>query len=973
MCAIIEYVMGKCFKSIALSVIAAVFGVLALSGPVFATPTDTNNNDNSSVVTDDPNDADPEDQNGTTDTNNTENSNNGETNSENTESTTSCYDQVGSLGWIICPGAGLFGNIIDGAYNILTNLIQIDPLPTEHESPIYIAWDYFKNITNIIFIIFFLVIIFSQLTGVGINNYGIKRTLPRIVLAAILVNLSYLICVLSVDVSNILGAGFYGIFENIQNTAIENGVISSTAASSSISAIVAATLGIGTAGAVFAGAVALGSFEGIIWMILPVLLSGVIAVASAVITMAARQALIFILVMISPLAIIAYMLPNTDKLFKKWLHVFSQMIFFYPMFAILYGASQLCGLIIISSATNWLTVILGIAVKVLPLFMSIPLMRMSNTVLGRIDGLVHRATAPAQGAVGRFAASQGALAKQKQLNKANPVLPSTRLAQYMERRRVQREFDTRELTANNLDKNTTRAMAGWYDKNGKVNKRGHRHNQNELNRMRYATIRTNIESDFDEGFEDDDKRIYNRDRKKLAAINRGYADAIVDDHAAQVRKRTVALNNMENKAKRIRADAEEAGSQIHQQVLDSFNIDHAAYKVAEGATLTAAEQAAYNAGDLTASELKLYNTGQKAINATLADAIAAKRKVDNEARSNYYELYDDSPAGLVPGNALTEALKNGDYNSMNAAIAVMAKRGDHKDIMEILRNHSKELIDTSNSGETDNAAIRFQKEINDACLALKADNPVLWAWAKSNMIRRGKYNHDVADGKAPKLEAFIDFESFVNGSHMPGDTLDLSTHVDANGDTVYNNTKDKSTYDMIAMESILTNVRDGKLFAGADRTMYNYFLSAGKDGLVDSNHYLFTDIKHLRASACSGMMDGEQLASFNNYMTYGYSKNGDNTFFFNHRDDVHATITKYFKDMTAGQLASIKTATLMQFNDAFLALNNDGVDRGGGEISQELLDLVEAQCKQLSKPNMVAQRSNMNQAVRKMLGISLTG
>ena len=106
-------------------------------------------------------------------------------------------------------------------------------------SPIHVVWTYLRNITNIIFVIFFLIVIYSQITGIGISNYGIKRTLPRIIIAAILVNLSYLICILAVDVSNILGVGFRGIFESIQADAIANSTISEAAASTSVAGIVA--------------------------------------------------------------------------------------------------------------------------------------------------------------------------------------------------------------------------------------------------------------------------------------------------------------------------------------------------------------------------------------------------------------------------------------------------------------------------------------------------------------------------------------------------------------------------------------------------------------------------------------------------------------------------------------------------------------------------------------------------------------
>lgn len=940
-------VMGKCIKSIALSVLAAVFGVLMLSGPVFADPVTTD--EPTTVVT--PSDPDSTPSEDTKDEEDKENEN--EDDQEKEKAT--CYEQVGSLGWAVCPGAGLFGKIIDGAYNILNDLIQVNPIPTETDSPIHIVWDYFRNITNILFVVFFLVIIFSQLTGIGINNYGIKKTLPRIIITAILVNLSYIICTLAVDVSNILGTSFQDFFLNIQNIALQNGSISD-AASMSVSDIIAQVLGIGAVGTV---AIAVsGGIGSIIWMLLPVLLAGLISIVSALITMAARQAFIFLLVMAAPLAIIAYMLPNTEKWYKKWYSALFQMLAFYPMFSILFGASQLCGLVIITSASDWLGVVLGIAVKVIPLFLAIPMMKMSGSILGKIDGFMHRSTRPITDTFNRFSNSNRELNRQRQLNR-KPVLPSTHLAQYLNNQRVKREFDTAELAAANKDKSTTKAMSDWYRPDGSLNKRGVTHYLTERTKMQNKNTRENILIDFDEGFSEDgtDKRVRARDLGKVRRANDDYKEAVVKGHAIESRKRYVTLNNLEHRAQVIHDNVENSNSDIRRQVLQTFNMDNneintvtqkkaaydaAARKVDNGEILTAAEQAAYNGGDLNASERAIYDASKKAINATLADAIAAKRKVDKEARQNYFELYDDTPPGSIPGDKLTEAIDNKDYNSMVAAINVLSKRGDHNQIIDILSNNSSKLTGDDN--------IRIQKELADTCLSLKQDNPILWAWAKANMIRRGK--------NSPNIEKFIDLRSFINGVSMPGDHLDPS------------NPDDLASINMIDMHEILTNVKDGKIYAGIDRTVLNHFVKDAANGAIDPERYLFTEIKHLRASACSGQMDGEQLAAFNNYFTYGFGTKYQDRLFEHNKDRVKANIEKYFKDMNASQLSSTKTATFEKFNDALLAIDpSNYTERDGKRISNIIIDNLTNEVAALNKQNMTDRRGAMNISIRKWLGI----
>lgn len=989
--------MGKCIKSIALSVITAVFGVLALSGPVFATPNTANDNNNDSSVVTDPTDAVPEDQNETTENDSENSSENTEENSEDSETTASCYDQVGSLGWIICPGAGLFGNIIDGAYNILSNVIDTNPLPTNEDSPIYITWNYFKNITNSVFIVFFLIIILSQLTGFGINNYGIKKALPRIVIAAILANLSYIICILAVDVSNILGTGIYGIFTSIQNTAIESGAISSAATSSSVSAIVASLIGVGAAGAtVAAAALTFGSVEGIIWMLLPILLSGAIAVISALVTMAARQALIFILVIIAPLAIIAYMLPNTEKYAKKWFATLFQMLVFYPSFAVLYSASQLAGLVIITSATHWWTALLGMAIKLLPLFLSIPLMRMSGTVLGKIDGLVHRATHSGQSAFNGLMGGMAANAKSKQLSGVGRFrnMPSARLARYLDRKRAQREFDIKEQEGMRNQRNNLYAMDSWKNRNGKYNRRGMQHYQNIQESLALENRRINIENDFDEGFTANDKRVHKNDRARVNRINRGFDKAIVENEAVNARKQAINLANMEHRAELIHKNVEDKTSAIHKQVLNTFNIDAAElnavnakqaawenatkkqeilnkqaagetlsnsekdYLKTAGSTLTAAEKAAIATGGLTATEYALYDSGQKAINSTLRSAISAKRKVDRETRSNYVELYDDYEAGPRIKEQLIRAFKTKDYNSMSAALEIMYKRGDKDDIGDVLAKFSSEVADDKD--------IRFQKELNDICLTMKSEDIDVAQWAKANMMRRGM------NGKGFKVQSFIDYESWMRGDTLAGDATE--------GEDDYGKVRKTCRIELANAMSSWDPI------ATADRTMWNQMLDAQKNGILTKNKngdetVTVYPIKYLRSAVCSGRMDGERLESFNKWFTGGFKRGGtneDNAFFWAHEDEYVENVEKFLGEMSANQLGTLKTATLEAFNNVLLEhygeKDEDVIIIGEGEkkkvISKYLRDALETQITQFNtEKSMAGQRTAMNPAVREMLGI----
>ena len=394
--------------------------------PVFADPSvptpvspTTETSETGTVVPGDPNSTDTETTETTTNTTeNTDNSDNSEdSDSESSESSEgmTCYNQVGTLGHLICPAMAFLAKGIDTIYGVIEDFMIIEPISTDQDSPVFLIWTYIRNITNIVFVLFLLVVIYSQVTGFGLSNYGVKKALPRLIIAAILVNLSFIICVMAVDLSNIVGKSLHDFLSNIANTAVSNGTISGDVSVSFYSIFTTIAAG-GVIGAVAVGVA--GGPLGLLLALIPVILSGIIAVIIGLVTISLRQAVVILLVAVAPLAFVAYLLPNTEKWFQKWTQMFSQMLFFYPMFAMLFGASKVASWILISSANSMLGIILGPAIQVLPLFLALSMMKMAGSVLGGVSGalgkLGDKINGRARGAIEPYRN----LAKQRQLNNA---------------------------------------------------------------------------------------------------------------------------------------------------------------------------------------------------------------------------------------------------------------------------------------------------------------------------------------------------------------------------------------------------------------------------------------------------------------------------------------------------------------------------------------------------------------------------
>ena len=306
------------------------------------------------------------------------------------ENSTSTSCDVQGIGWFICPVSNWLADGIDFMYSALQEFLKTKPLETTNQnSGIYLAWVIMRNISNVAFIVAFLVIIYSQLTSVGISNYGVKKMLPRLVIAAVLVNLSFTICAILLDLSNIAGYAFQDAFMGIKNTISTVGENTSTW---TWSEVISTALSNGAL-AVGAGyAVSLALTTELLPMLVPAATLAGLTLLFILLIMAARQALIIILIIVSPLAFVCYLLPGTEKWFKKWRDSFLTMLVFFPAFAVVFGGAQLAGIIIIQNASGSngaIMHILGMLVQIIPLAITPLIMKFSGGVLGKFAGFVN--------------------------------------------------------------------------------------------------------------------------------------------------------------------------------------------------------------------------------------------------------------------------------------------------------------------------------------------------------------------------------------------------------------------------------------------------------------------------------------------------------------------------------------------------------------------------------------------------------
>lgn len=251
----------------------------------------------------------------------------------------SCEAAGGAMGWIMCPVV----NLIDGSLNWLDTQIQgllsIDE--NKYTDPqLKLAWQTFRNIAFIILIPIMLVMVIGTALGMEMfSAYTVKKALPRMVIAAIFITLSWYICSFLISLFNVVGGGLLGLMTtpfgesgNMNLSTLFGG------SGQDYGGAVAQWMG---GSAMLIALAALVTTPGGLGLILLYLAPILLAVGGAFLVLLLRQLFIIALILLAPLAILAWIFPGNDKLWKFWWGTFSKLLIMFPLIMVIIGAGRI--------------------------------------------------------------------------------------------------------------------------------------------------------------------------------------------------------------------------------------------------------------------------------------------------------------------------------------------------------------------------------------------------------------------------------------------------------------------------------------------------------------------------------------------------------------------------------------------------------------------------------------------------------
>lgn len=291
----------------------------------------------------------------------------------------SCERDGGSFTWLLCPALEGIDDIISYMDNQITTLLEV-PDSYFNDQTIEQIWQRFRDLAYLLLIPTLLIMVIGTAAGFQLlDAYTVRRALPRLFIAAIFIALSLPLLRLLIDTVNVVGLGVYGLITSV----VTDGGEFSLAGLFDPNA----TQGFAFSAGLVAGAVLYKVWIGFAFFLA---LSVFIGVATIFLLLAFRQLLIVALIVMAPLAILAWIFPGNDKPWKLWWGTFWKLLLLYPLVMALLAVGRVFAFIIDGVAPGGIIeVVLKLVAYIGPFFVIPAAFRYAGGAFANLAGIVN--------------------------------------------------------------------------------------------------------------------------------------------------------------------------------------------------------------------------------------------------------------------------------------------------------------------------------------------------------------------------------------------------------------------------------------------------------------------------------------------------------------------------------------------------------------------------------------------------------
>jgi len=224
------------------------------------------------------------------------------------------------ISYFMCPLIAGFIQAMNELDKAITDQLSLDTnnfIQGDQGVSFKLVWTNMRNLAISFIVIVGLLMVIGTAIEVGpFDPYTVKKVMPRLLVAVIVISLSWPLVIFLIDASNSLGFTVKGLIQGPFLPLLDEPI-----------KVSGGQQWIAAAG--FAGA---GLTLGIVGL-LSFVATAFMGVALAFLVLVLRQILVILLAIIAPVAIAMYILPNTQKAGKAWWDLFARSLLVFPIIA----------------------------------------------------------------------------------------------------------------------------------------------------------------------------------------------------------------------------------------------------------------------------------------------------------------------------------------------------------------------------------------------------------------------------------------------------------------------------------------------------------------------------------------------------------------------------------------------------------------------------------------------------------------
>jgi hypothetical protein len=281
------------------------------------------------------------------------------------------------LSWFLCPLASGLASVAGGLDNAINKALTFNPNSLD---PYEDSFHTIRNVALGLLVLGMLVAVISQALGMELlDAYTVRRVLPRLLIVALGIALAQPLIDFFINLSNGLGNGIRALIYAGASNSAGSGTVGFGGGAAFTENVLA---GVGIAALGFVGVLSFAA-------------TAALAAAVGYLVLILRQMVIIALFIFAPIAFVAYLLPNTEKVWKMWWDSFSKALMMFPIIA---------GFIAIGRTFATITDnnLIAFVCYFGPYF-ALPLtFRFAGGALGALAGATHNSTAGMRGGLSKI-------------------------------------------------------------------------------------------------------------------------------------------------------------------------------------------------------------------------------------------------------------------------------------------------------------------------------------------------------------------------------------------------------------------------------------------------------------------------------------------------------------------------------------------------------------------------------------------